>query len=220
MEFVKTALSVVLIFCGILVTILVVRRELFPDQLSTHPLPERTLPDSLWLSVSNFDTALGSESAPVRMVEYLDYECPFCRQFHSVLDSIRVRYPKQVAIVYRNLPLTYHPEAYLSAMAAECATQQSKLEIYQNLLFQNLEALSDGTTDRFVIAETAQISDMRSFQECMISGQVRQKIDSDTVLAGKLGIHSIPTLFVNGKMYSGAMTFPELDAIVKQELGK
>ncbi len=108
----------------------------------------------------------------------------------------------------------------MSAVAAECAAQQSKLEIYQNLLFQNLKALSDGIPDRFVLAETAQISDMRSFQECVINGQVRQKIDSDTVLAGKLGIHSIPTLFVNGKMYSGVMTFLELDAIVKRELRK
>jgi len=218
MQFIKIALSTALILCAILMTILVARRELSPNQLNTRS-SEQILSDSLWQIVSDFGTTIGPISAPVRIVEFLDYECLFCRRFHSTLDSIHIKYPKQVAIVYRNLPLNYHHEAYLSAMAAECAAQQSKFEIYQDLLFQNLDALSNGTTDRIAIAETAQISDLGSFQECMIDGEIKQKINADTMLAGKLGIHSIPTLFVNGAMYSGLMTFSELDAIVQKELG-
>ncbi len=219
MQFIKSTLSIILVFCAVLMTLLVVRREFQPSQLHTQH-PDRVLPDSLWRIVSEYETAIGPESAPVRIVEFLDYECIFCQRFHPVLDSIRTKYSAQVAIVYRNFPLNYHTGAYLSAMAAECAAHQSKFETYQNLLFQNLDALSNGTIDRIAIAKAAQISDLNSFQECMTDGKVQQKVNADTVLAGKLGIGSIPTIFVNGAMYSGLMTFPELDVIVKKELAK
>lgn len=75
MQFIKTALSIVLIFCGILVTILVVPRSM------TYSSAEQILPDSLWQLAPDFDTAVDSKSAPVRIVEYLDYECPFCHQY-------------------------------------------------------------------------------------------------------------------------------------------
>ena len=79
------------------------------------------LSDSLWQVISEYQTASGPRSAPVKLVEFYDYECPFCGDFQPVLDTIRAKYPDEVTVIYRHYPLSYHTGAYDAAIAAECA---------------------------------------------------------------------------------------------------
>ena len=138
-------LTTVLVACALLVSALVVRRALLLRQDASPqlvPEAEHILPDSLWRAVSEYRTALGPRSAPVRLVEFYDYECPFCLALHPVLDTIRARYPEDVTVIFRHFPMAYHQEAYNAALAAECAQEQGAFKALHDVLFAHQKLLS------------------------------------------------------------------------------
>ena len=107
MQTLRIVSTAVLVSCAVLVSALVVRREILlqqkpPSQLVTEA--ERFLTDSLWKAISEYQTALGPRSAPVRLVEFYDFECPFCLALYPVLDTIRARYPDKVTRIFRHFP--------------------------------------------------------------------------------------------------------------------
>lgn len=147
------------------------------------------------------DPALGPTDAPITIVEFSDYQCPYCQRwhaetFHALLDA----YPGQIRFVYRDFPLyNLHPEAEPAAIAANCAQEQDKFWEFHELLF----------SDKFDLSKAAYISyaeelglDKTAFEACLSSDKYLAEVTADYQYAGSLGVNSTPTFFVNGSRWS------------------
>ncbi len=213
-----TVVTTILVICAVIVTALLVRREFFlsGDISKPDPSPVRQLDVTAWQQASENGLILGSHTAKIKIVEFYDYECPYCRRVQPTVDEIRQKYPTDIAIVYRHFPLSFHATAYSSAIAAECANYQGRFEAYHEALFerQDLSASPDWTG----LAQTVGMPDLSRFRECVEQGVPSEKVDADTRLADSLEINAIPTLIVNGKLFQGVLSVNELDKIVQQAL--
>lgn len=152
--------------------------------------------------VSELDHIQGSRDSKVIVVEYGDYECPHCAHAHHVLKNIVNYFDGQVALVYRNFPLTeMHPMAYPAAIAAEAASKQGKFWEMNNGLFDNQEDLSE---DLFIqLAEEIGL-DLEEFQSDFDqSGNLEAKIDADFEDGMRSGVNGTPSFFVNGEKFDG-----------------
>ncbi len=160
--------------------------------------------------------SLGPADAPITIVEFSDFQCPYCRRFHeetyrALLDS----YPGQIRFVYRNLPLTsIHPDAMPSAVASLCANDQDAYWDYHEKLFSS-EIL---TRDTFVQYATDLNLDIDEFTACLDSGKHDEFIQNDMDFAINLGVQSTPTFFINGLAVVGAQPLSSFTQIIDQEL--
>lgn len=221
MRAIRIVLTIVLVACALFVSALVVRQELLfrPNSLlQSVPEAELILPDSLWEAISEYQTALGARSAPVRLVEFYDYECPFCLALHPVLDSIQAKYPEDVTLIFRHFPMPYHQGAYRAALAAECAHEQGAFKALHDVLFAHQKLLSTTSVNWGSLASDAGISDVKGFQRCVMEAHTAHRVHTDTLLANQLDIDGIPTVFINGAAYSGPLSTDGLDAIIEQAL--
>lgn len=161
--------------------------------------------------------ALGPEGAPITIVEFSDYQCPFCRQFHEeTFQSLLDAYPDQIRFVYRDFPLTgSHPEAQPAAEAARCASDQGKFWDYHHALFENQESLGPGLY--MEIATTLRL-DRETFESCMNSGRHTDEVLADTFDGLNLGLEGTPTFFINGRRLVGAQPLSAFTAIIDEEL--
>ena len=206
--------TTILVICAVIITALLVRREFFLSEVSaSEPIPVRHLSDSTWNKIIGRDLILGSHTAKIKIVEFYDYECPFCRSIQPALNEILRKYPNDVAIIHRHFPLPYHSTAYSSAIAVECASEQNQFEAYHAALFerQRLSASLNWTE----LARIVGIPDLPRFQECVEAEIHSDKIKRDMRLAESLQINAIPTLIVEGVVFEGVLTVNELDKIIQ-----
>ena len=158
----------------------------------------------------------GSQDAKIKIVEFFDYECPFCRRIQPTLNEVRRRYPNDVAIIYRHFPLPYHSAAYPSAIASECANEQGKFEAYHATLFEHQDQATN--IDWVGLARNVGIPDVTDFRECIEQNILSEKIYSDILLGESLEITAIPTLIVDGMVFQGVLDTNDLDKIVQKAL--
>jgi protein-disulfide isomerase len=169
------------------------------------------------VSVSGTGPARGPADARVTIVEFSDFQCPFCQRAKPVLDEVEKRHPNDVRIVYRHLPLdSIHPRARPSAEASACAADGNKFWEYHDRLFANTKALTDADLRKYA-AEVG--LDSAAFDECVRTRRHRATVEADVNEAKKLGITGTPAFLVNGVMLSGLKSADELDAVIKEELG-
>jgi protein-disulfide isomerase len=153
----------------------------------------------------------GEPGAPVSIVEFSDFQCPFCVQAYRDLRRL-IRSRSDVSLVFRHFPLdntcnpnvqrSLHPNACLAACAAECASQQGRFWEYHDRLFENNERLErDGL---FRYAREVQL-DIAAFRTCLDDPATRARVGEDIESGSKLGVTSTPTLFINGRMVEGAL---------------
>jgi predicted DsbA family dithiol-disulfide isomerase len=160
----------------------------------------------------------GPADARVTVVEFSDFQCPFCQRAKPVLDEIATRHPNDVRIVYRNLPLdALHPRARASAEAAACAAEGNKFWEYHDKLFANNRALGDEDLRKY--AKEVGL-DAKAFDECVKARRHKDEIDADVEEARKIGITGTPAFVVNGIMMFGLQTADSLDTVIREELGK
>jgi len=158
----------------------------------------------------------GPDDAPVTIVEFSDFQCPFCARLEPVLARILKNYPSQVRLIYRNMPLpTLHPDATNAAAAAVCAGQAGKFWEMHDTLFAeqsslNLDALRE-KAKRLGL-------DSQQFNHCLDSGQALAALKSDEQASQTLGLSATPVTFVNGRFVNGAVSYEELAALVEDEL--
>ncbi len=213
---VRNAITAVLIICAVAVITLLLRREFFfLDDVSVLDTSQvRQLDINAWQQVSQGGILVGSHNAKVKIVEFYDYECPFCQRVEPILDKIRQKYLTEVATVHRHFPLPFHATAYQSAIAAECAHAQGVFLEYHKVIFehQHFSATLDWTN----MARTVGMPDITRFQECVKTRLPSNKIDRDIKLADSLKINAIPTLIVDRKLFQGVLSFDELDNIVQR----
>lgn len=160
--------------------------------------------------------SLGPDDAPITIVEFSDFQCPFCRRFHddtyqALLDS----YPGKIRFVYRNLPLTsIHPNAMPAAIASLCANDQNAYWDFHEKLFSN-ETLDEAT---YIQYATDLGLDVETFTACLSSGKHDEFIKQDMDFSLGLGVQSTPTFFVNGLAIIGAQPLANFKQIIDKEL--
>src|SRR5215213_5350030 len=167
--------------------------------------------------VGTRDHARGPKDAPVTLVKYGDYECPYCREAHPVLKELLERVGEQVRFVFRHFPLdSVHPRARRAAQAAEAAASQGRFWEMHDLLYQRQDELGEEDLMRYA-AELG--LDLRRFEEDLASDHHARRIEEDRVGGDRAGVRGTPTLFVNGVRYTGPMDFDGLLAAVEEAAG-
>jgi protein-disulfide isomerase len=159
---------------------------------------------------------IGPADAPITIVEFSDYQCPFCRRWHAeVYEPLLAAYPGQIQLVYRHLPLTsIHPDAMSAAEAAMCAGEQDAYWQYHERLFSS-ESLGNSTYLQY--AQELSL-DVTAFESCMNDHKYQQAIQTDSDFAIDLGIRSTPTFFINGLAVVGAQPLEVFKQVIDKEL--
>jgi len=160
--------------------------------------------------------AIGPEDAPITIIEFSDYQCPFCRRWHDeVYQPLLAAYPGQIRLVYRNLPLTsIHPDAFPAAEAAMCAGEQNAYWQYHEKLFGS-ELLGSGVYTQY--AQDLGL-DMTKFEACLTDHKYQAAIQADSDFAINLGVRSTPTFFINGLAVVGAQPLEVFKQVIDKEL--
>lgn len=164
------------------------------------------------------DAVKGSQDAPVTIVEFSDYECPYCGRFYrDTLGQIEKQYidTGKVKLVYRDFPLGFHKDAQKAAEAAECAGEQGKYYEMHNLLFE--KGVAGGSSSFKSYASEIGL-DRGEFDSCLDSGKMASEIAKDSKDGQALGVRGTPAFFINGKMISGAQPFSVFKAEIEAAL--
>lgn len=161
------------------------------------------------------DSVIGDPNAPITLVEFSDFQCPYCaRFFKTTLPLIEENYIKtgKVKLIYRDFPIGRHAQAELTAQAAECADEQGKFKQMHNLLFTEQESWAGNEEARKLMKEYAKQLDLdtKQFNECLDSNKYAQEVRKDLIDGATAGISGTPGFFVNGKVISGAMPYEEV----------
>ncbi len=187
--------------------------------------PVATNPDELpVVDVSVDDDAiLGDANAPITIVEFSDFQCPYCAMFHKeTLASLKAEYLDTgiVRFIYRDFPLGMHPQAKPAAMAAECArvvASNNKDEVYfkmHNWLFENQSVWSGQTDAEIQFVEAAKDFGV-NIEACLANEDTKREVESDYAAGRKYGVNSTPILFVNGKKLTGAVPYDALKQVIE-----
>ena len=153
------------------------------------------------------DAVKGDEDAPVTIIEWSDFECPFCARFYrDTLPLIEEEYIKtgKVKLVFRDFPLSFHQNAQKAAEAAECAGEQGKFWEMHDLLFE--QGVEGGTVGFKQYAKQLGLNTAK-FNECLDSGAMASEVRKDTADGAAAGIQGTPGFLINGKLVSGAQPF-------------
>jgi protein-disulfide isomerase len=160
----------------------------------------------------------GDANAPVTIVEFSDFHCPYCRKVQPVLDELRAKYGAKVKLVYRDFPLdNLHPQARAAAEASHCAIEQGKFWEFHDRVFKNAPDSSQATLNRFA-KEVGM--DVTAFEACSSSGKYKTSVQESAQEGVKLGITGTPTFFINGRMLTGAQPLEAFSRIIDEELAE
>ena len=159
----------------------------------------------------------GAAEARVTIVEFSDFQCPYCGRVSPTLTRLLEEYPDDVRIVYKHLPLSFHSNALPAAKASAAAGRQGKFWEMHDELFLNQRALSEA---KFVELAGKLGLDVERFQEDFKSAPVATEVAQDMSEARRLGVTGTPGFFVNGRFSSGAKPYESFKAMVDQELKK
>jgi protein-disulfide isomerase len=161
------------------------------------------------------DPAWGSPAAPVTIVEFADFECPACKDSLPVLRQLRDLYKDQVRLVYRDFPLSSHPQARPAAEAAHCAHEQGKFWAYHDALFAQAPDLKP--TDYVTLADRLGLNPAE-FTACLAGTRPKAAVARDLADAQGLGLSGTPTFFINGRYLSGFQSLETLRQHIEHEL--
>lgn len=191
--------TVILASCAVVVTALTVRRELSPRAEVGRVVPPR--PISGWQKLAVGGNQIGPAAAPVTIVEFSDFQCPFCAKFYRSVNSVRAGRENDIRVVFRNFPIReLHPLASAAALAAECAAQQGRFREYHDYLFEHQSSIPQMQWE--VVARSVGVSDLRSFSRCLAGPDAAKAIERDEEAANEVGVVATPTVIVNGLLYA------------------
>ncbi len=165
--------------------------------------------------ISMKDVAVrGTEGTGVTLLEFADFQCPYCQQIQPSLDKIEAEYKGKVSFAYKDYPLPMHAEAEKAAEAAHCAGAQGKYWDYHDVLFAKKQ-LDQPTLKSY--ARDLKL-DTKEFATCLDSGQMAGVVGAQNAEAQALGVQGTPTFFVNGRYVSGNVTYERLKSVINEEL--
>jgi protein-disulfide isomerase len=189
------------------------------DDLKTKASAVKVLldPPRVNVDVAATDPVKGPANAPITIIEYSDYQCPFCARVNPTLDQVRKAYGDKIRIVFKDFPLPNHPEAPKAAEAAHCAGEQGKYWELHDRMFANQQALQVPMIKQYA---TALGLDMNAFNQCLDSGKHAGRVAENLKSGEALGVASTPTLYVNGRPVVGAQPFEFFKAVIDEELAR
>ncbi len=168
----------------------------------------------------------GNESAGVMLLEFSDYQCPFCLRVQETLENLLREYGEQVVFGYRHFPLTFHTEADEAAVAAECAREQGKFEVLHKILYQRQKAQSVNNLKTY--GREIQIKNLEAYDRCIEEDRYRKLVDQDIEDGMALGITGTPgfiigaydpkTRTVRGELLSGAQPYQKFVEVLEKYL--
>ena len=164
------------------------------------------------------DPVLGKKNAPVTIVSFEDYQCPFCkRAFDQTFPQLKKEYidTGKVKYVYRDFPLSFHQEAQPAAEATECADEQGKFWEYHDAIFDNQAALG---RDLYLKLAGDLKLDVNKFTQCFDSGKYKQEVQADFNYGSQIGVSGTPTFFINGAKLVGAQPYEAFKQLIDAEL--
>ncbi|GAB4231139.1 MAG: thioredoxin domain-containing protein [Acidobacteriota bacterium] len=160
--------------------------------------------------------ALGPAGAPVEVVEFSDFECPYCAEASSTVKRLREEFGDQVRVVFRQFPIAaIHRYAQKAAEASLCAAEQGKFWEMHDAMFQDQQHLDVAALK----AKARELGlDGESFDQCLDSGKYAERVRQDLRDGVKAGVDGTPAFFVNGRPFGGAVAYEKLAAVVREEL--
>ncbi len=177
--------------------------------------PARPDPNRRYTVNTEGAPALGPETAPVTLVEFSDFQCPFCSRVGPTLEQVRETYGDQVRIVFKHLPLDMHRNAPGAHAAAEAAGRQGKFWEMHDKIFANQRELND---EKYKEYATELGLDVARFEKDVASDEVKARIEADKREAARLGATGTPSFFINGRFLSGARPFEAFQEVIDAEL--
>jgi protein-disulfide isomerase len=206
------ASAVILAVCAVLLTGAQLKRSVGHDG---HDDPHlRKVPSVPELLVGG--QAMGPPNAKDTIVEFADFQCPFCAKLEEVFRAFRERHPDGIRIVYRHFPLEpIHPHARTAALASECAAAQGRFERYHNLLFLKQDSI--GVVSWSTFAKRAGVTDVSAFQLCLKSKRYDAAITRDLKFVRQLDIRGTPTLIIGGELLEGVPTLDQLESSLRRQ---
>lgn len=188
----------VLALCAVVLTASNVRARFFPPP----PSAERIVPQ--WETYAVGGHHVVSERAPVTLVAFVDYQCPYCRKLHTLVEDIQRQHPGRLLVVWRHFPLLGHPEARPAAIAAECAAAQGRFHEMHDALFGDQVAVMRGQWK--TLAARAGVPDSAAFSRCIASTAPDSLVDIDVAAAQRLEADGTPTVLVDSAEFDGVPT--------------
>ncbi len=159
--------------------------------------------------------AVGAPDAPITIVEFSDFECPFCSRLNPTLDEIKANYAGKVRLVFRQFPLAMHQNAQKAAEASLCAHDQGQFWPMHDKLFADQRGLAVEQLK----AKAAELGlDSAQFAQCLDSGQHAERVRADLRAGASAGVSGTPAMFVNGRFISGAVPYEEIATVIDDEL--
>jgi len=188
---------------------------LFSRNSPPGPVPS---PSPAQIVVTKDDHVLGDFDAPITIVEWTDFQCPFCALFHQTMKQIMTDYPNQVRWVFRHFPLkSIHPFAFKAALASECAAEQGKFWEYGDELY--LRQKDFGPLIFEQIATNLNLN-KEQFKICLDSQEYKSKIAADYDEGLKNGVRGTPGNFINGQELGGNVPYSQLKKIIDSLITK
>jgi protein-disulfide isomerase len=158
------------------------------------------------------DPFSGPEDARIVIVEFSDFQCPYCQQASAIIKRIRLEYADSVKIIYRDFPIANaHPQAIVSAVAAQCAAEQGMFWEYHDLLFLNQDNL--GIDNLKKLAQDIGL-DMDKFNPCLDTNKYQNEVLDDLQDGLKAGVSGTPTFFINGNIAPGIIPYEKYKEII------
>ena len=190
------------------------------DQLQASLLREANLkifvaPPRFPVPIGEHDPVLGPSDAPVTIVEFTDFQCPYCQRAAGTVRELLKRYGSSLRLVFKAAPTPSHPRAIPAAEAALCAGRQGKFWAFYDWAFAHQDGLSN---EAFTKEATALGLDTAKFSSCMSGHEELPLIQSTKREARQLGITGTPTFFINGRMLAGAQPASAFSAVIDNEL--
>lgn len=162
------------------------------------------------------DPSIGPSDAPITIVEFSDYQCPYCQAWYQqTFDKLMASYPGKILFVYRDLPLPGHPESLPAAEAANCAGEQGAYWKFHNDLFSGQYSLGRAAYEQY--ASDLGL-DTSAFSTCLDDHRYQAEVKADSADAVRLGLNGTPSFVINGQILVGAQPFEQFKAIIDADL--
>lgn len=160
---------------------------------------------------------MGGEKASVAIVEFSDFQCPYCARAADTIGEVKKKYGNKVKITFRHFPLPNHKEARPASEASMCINEQSSQKFWKfhDLLFKNQDKMDTANLEKYAKDVGA---DTKKFKECFDSKKFASFVQSDLEYGEKIGVRSTPTFFINGQLMSGALPIEQFSDVIDDEL--
>jgi protein-disulfide isomerase len=193
------------------------QRDEYVDALRKKTAVKLMLDPPRHVVAENGRPARGPANAPIQMIEFSDFQCPFCLKANPTVTQVLNTYGDKIRFVYRHYPLPNHPNARPAAEAAQCANEQGKFWPFHDRLFARDGRLSDA--DLKTVAGEVSL-DMTKFEGCVATHKYKADVDADVAAGDEAGVSGTPAFFINGRTLTGAQPFEAFKRIIDDELAR